>query len=279
MSTHLKVILWLSMIVGFIFGYAGLVIPGQTAILETPRPDTYQFQRLHIFLFNLVSAGAILLYFTEERLKLTWRGWIYLLASFVFSIAAFLNRYMLAALLAVLLAVIVEAIRIKRFAFLPVEFFTRSVPLTRKFHHAAVLCLSLGLLICAGVMIDNQYLHLLNLSYLILDDFFLGFSFPISLATFAVMFSIAPDDPRSLISALREASFWIITIGVIVFFVFIILGILVAEIVIAAVLLLDVLLIYYLFRLDLRDRGEPAELLTSGMMLHISRRKKCTLTE
>lgn len=266
MSARLKVILWLLMVAGFIFGYAGLVIPGQTAILETPRPDTFQFQRLHIFLFNLVSGGAVLLYFTEEHRKLTWRGWTYLLASLVFSIVAFLNQYMLAALLAVLLAVIVEAIRIEKFAFLPVDFFTRSVPLTRRFHHAAVLCLSLGLLICAGVMIDNQYLHLLNLPYLILDDFFLGFSFPLSLVTFAVMFSMARDDPRSLISVLREASFWIVTIGVIVFFVFIVLEILVAELVIATVLLLDALLIFYLFRLDLRDRGEPAEFLTSGMV-------------
>lgn len=266
MNTHLRVILWCLMTAGFIFGYAGLILPGQTAILETPRPGEYQYQRLHVFLFNLVAGGTVLLYFTEGKRGLSWRAWTYLVASLAFSILAFLNQYLPAISLAVLLAVIVESVRVERFTFSPSDFFKFSVPVARKFHHAAVLCLSIGLLICAAVMLDNQYLHLLNLPLLLLDDFFLGFSFPLSLVTFGVMFSLTGENSRAPTQFLRDASFWIVTAGVIIFFVFIVLGILAAELITAIVLLLDVLLIFYLFRTDLRRLDESEEFLTSGMV-------------
>lgn len=266
MSKQLKVILWCLIIAGFIFGYAGLVLPGQTAILETPRPGEYQYQRLHIFLFNLVAGGTLLLHFTEGKRKLSWRAWTYLATSFAFSILAFLNQYLPAILLAVLLAVIVESIRVERFTFFPSDFFKFSVPVARKFHHAAVLCLSIGLLISAAVMLDNQYLHILNLPLLLLDDFFLGFSFPLSLVTFSVMFSLTGEELRAPMRVLRDASFWIVTVGVIVFFGFIIFGILVAELIIAIILLLDALLIFYLFRTDLKRLDNVEEFLTSGLV-------------
>ncbi|MGD8731605.1 MAG: hypothetical protein PVH92_06990, partial [Anaerolineales bacterium] len=148
--------------------------------METPRQGTFQFQRLHIFFFNLVCGGTVLLYFTQDRQKLTWQVLVFLIGSLAFSIAAFLNLYLVASIFCIMLAFVVETVRVRIFSFFPVEFFDNSVPLSRKFHHAALLCLSLGLLICAGVMIDTQYVHLLNDPYLILDDFFLGFSFPIS---------------------------------------------------------------------------------------------------
>jgi hypothetical protein len=269
MNSRLKMILWCLVTAGFIFGYAGLILPGQAAILETPRPGSYQFQRLHIFLFNLVTGGTVLLYFLEGKRELSWRARVYLVASLAFSIVAFLNQYLPAILLAVLLAVIVESVRIERFAFLPVDFFKPSVPVSRKFHHAAVLCLSIGLLICATVMLNNQYLHLLNLPLLLLDDFFLGFSFPISLVTFGVIFSLIDEKPRGVTWLLREASFWIVTVGVIIFFVFIILGVMAGELVSAVVLLVDVLLIFYLFRTDLKSLDEPGEFLVSGMVFLI----------
>jgi hypothetical protein len=269
MNSRLKMILWCLVTAGFIFGYAGLILPGQAAILETPRPGSYQFQRLHIFLFNLVTGGTVLLYFLEGKRELSWRARVYLVASLAFSIVAFLNQYLPAILLAVLLAVIVESVRIERFAFLPVDFFKPSVPVSRKFHHAAVLCLSIGLLICAAVMLNNQYLHLLNLPLLLLDDFFLGFSFPISLVTFGVIFSLIDEKPRGVTWLLREASFWIVTVGVIIFFVFIIFGVMAGELVSAVVLLVDVLLIFYLFRTDLKSLDEPGEFLVSGMVFLI----------
>jgi hypothetical protein len=269
MTIRFKAVIWVLIITGFVFGYAGYFVPGQTAILETPRQDTFQFQRLHVFFFNLVCGGTVLLYFTEGKYNLTWRGLIFLLGSLAFSIAAFLNRYLVASVLSLLLALVVDTIRTSRFSFFPTEFFDNSVSLSRKFHHAAVLCLSLGFLICAGVMIDNQYIHILNLPYLILDDFFLGFSFPISLATFAVIFSMAPDARSSLWPALGSATFWITTVGVIIFFVFIILALLIAEFIIATVLLLDVLILYYLFRMGSWDKTQEKRFLTSGMLFLI----------
>jgi hypothetical protein len=262
-------IFWCLVTAGFIFGYAGLILPGQTAILETPRPGSFQYQRLHIFLFNLVTGGTVLLYFLEGKRQMSWRVWSFLAASLVFSVTAFLNWYLPAVLVAVFLAVIVESIRIERFAFLPVDFFKPSVPVSRKFQHAAVLCLSIGLLICATVMLDNQYLHFLNLPLLLLDDFFLGFSFPISLVTFGVMFSLINEKLGGLTWLLREASFWIVTVGVIIFFVFIVLGIVTAEVICAVVLLLDAILIFYLFRTDLKSLDEPGEFLVSGMVFLI----------
>lgn len=265
MSTRLKVILWVLMTAGFIFGYAGLILPGQTAILETPRPGTFQFQRLHIFLFNLVCGGTLLLNYTRDEHNLSRQDWLYLIVSLAFSVVAFFNRYLVAALLAIVLAILVESVRIKLFGFLPTELFRLKVPLARRFHHSAILCLSLGLLISAGVILDDAYLHFLNLRGLLLDDFFLGFSFPLSLVTFSIIFSLVRDDVPKWILAARESSFWIVTVGVILFFVAIILSVVAAELAFATLLLLDVVLIFYLFRLDLVDRKEPAGFLTSGM--------------
>jgi hypothetical protein len=265
-----KTIIWILIVAGFIFGYAGFMVPGQSAIIETPREDTFQFQRLHVFFFNLVSGGTILLYFTEGKSRLTRRGWIFFAGSLLFSIAAFLNLYLIASVFSLFLAFVVESIRIRKFSFFPSDFFKSSVPLSSKFHHAAILCLSLGLLICTGVMLDNQIFHVLNLPYLILDDFYLGFSFPISLATFAMIFSMTQDIRRSLLSVLGIASFWIVTLGVIIFFVFIILGIPIAEFIVATVLLIDVLIVYYIFRASTWGRVEEKRFLTSGMVFLVT---------
>ena len=116
-------------------------------------------------------------------------------------------------------------------------------------------------------MLENHYLHLLHLSRLLLDDFFLGFSFPISLMTFSIMFSLDSDDQRLWVRLARASSFWIVTVGVIIFFVVIIAGILPLEFLATIVLLLDVILVFYLFKLDLRSIDEPEEFLISGMLL------------
>ena len=269
MTTHLKMLLWCLITAGFIFGYAGLVLPNQTAVLETPRPDSYQFQRLHIFLFNLVSGGTVLLYFTQQQPRLSLRLRLYILGSIVFSLAAFLNIYAIAIGLAIMLALVVESVRIEKFTFWPIDFFAFSKPVSQKFHHAALLCLSLGLLISAGVMLENNYLHLLHLSHLLLDDFFLGFSFPLSLIAFSIMFSLDSDDQRLWVKIARGSSFWIVTVGVIVFFVFIIAGLLPLEFLATTALLIDVFLIFYLFKLDLKSIGEPEGFLISGMIFLI----------
>jgi len=265
MSKALKILLWLLLSLGFVFGFAGLVFPNQSPLVETPPLDVYQFQRLHIFLFNLVVGGTVLLYFTEGRSKLTWRSGIFLLVSLAFSLAAFFNQYLLATFLAVGLAVIVEIVRIHQFSFFPRDFFKNTVPVARKFHQAALLCLSLGLLIAAFVMVNNQYFHWINQPALILDDFFLGFSFPISLMTFSVMFSLAKEDTDKRIRFLREISFWVINLGVIIFFLFIILQVFAMQVVVASLLFADVLLVFFLFRHDSRPI-EQENYLVSGIL-------------
>lgn len=265
MSTKLRITLLILMVASFTFGFAGLVLPNQTALLETPRAGEFQFQRLHIFLFNLVAGGTVLLWFTEGKNKLSQLAAAYLALSLVFSLAAFLDQYGLAILLAIVLVVIVESIRIQRFSFFPFDFFTLKISVAKKFHHAALLCLSLGLLISAGVMLNNQYLHLLDFLNLLLDDFFLGFSFPLSLMTFAVIFALMKEPNNQRIRVLQEASFWIVTLGVIIFFVFIILGIFTAELIISLILLGDVLLVFYLFQRNIGDL-EQDQFLTSGMV-------------
>lgn len=217
-----------------------------------------------------MCGGTILLYFTQDRQRITWQVLVFLIGSLAFSITAFLNLYLLASILCLVLALVVETVRVGKFSLFPIEFFENSVPLSDKFHQAAILCLSLGLLICAGVMIDTQYIHLINNPYLILDDFFLGFSFPISLATFAVIFSMTRDLRRPLLPLLGVASFWIVTVGVIIFFVLIILAIWIAEFITSAVLLFDVLLLYYLFRVGTWGGAEDRGFLTSGMVFLIT---------
>jgi hypothetical protein len=137
----------------------------------------------------------------------------------------------------------------------------------RKFHQAALLCLSLGLLIAAFVMLNNQFLFLINQPALILDDFFLGFSFPISLMTFAVMFSLARDDPDPRVRFFREVSFWVINLGVILFFIFIIFQIFIMQVVAAVVLFGDVLLVFFLFKHDSRRLAQENYLFSGILFL------------
>jgi len=249
---------------GFVCGFAGLWLPGQSALLEAPRSGRFQLQRLHVFLFNLVAGGTILMWFTEGKRVVSWRAMVYLVLALLFSLVTFLNHYTLAIVLAVTLAVIVELVRINRFSFVPTEIFQSEVPVAHKFHHAAVLCLSLGLLICAGVMINRRFLHLCPSLDLLLDDFFLGFSFPLSLISFAVMFALSDEKNSGPLRWIGEASFWVVTVGVIVFFVCIIMESFIGELASSFVLLADVIVIFSLFQTN-RRHLEQTEFLVSGM--------------
>ncbi|MEW6716972.1 MAG: hypothetical protein AB1345_05690 [Chloroflexota bacterium] len=269
MSKPLKVVLWVLIVAGFVFGYAGFIFPDQSPFVHTPPQARYQFQRLHIFLFNLVSGGTILIYFTEGQGRLSRRGWLFLAFSLICSVAAFLDEFVWAILAAVVMVGIVESVRVRFFPRIPLDFFKFSTPVSCKFHYAAVLCLSIGLLLSATVMVNNQYLHLIDLPTLILNNFFLGFSFPLSLITFAVMFSMMHEDTGRWSQILREASFWIVTVGVIVFFVVILLKIFVAELFMAFLLLADVLLIFTLFMRESRHLYQEA-FFTSGLVFLVA---------
>ena len=90
----------------------------------------------------------------------------------------FLEMYIPAMAASVILALIVESIRMKKFSVFPWGFVRKNEPVSAKFHQASLLCLSLGLLISTAVILNNQYMHWIYLPKLTLNVFFLGFSFP-----------------------------------------------------------------------------------------------------
>ncbi len=53
-------------------------------------PDfKYDFDRLHIFLFNLCSGGSILLYFASEEKKFSPKIYVYFALSLAYALTAF----------------------------------------------------------------------------------------------------------------------------------------------------------------------------------------------
>ena len=256
MNRITKSVLIVTMTTALMFGFLSLFIPG------------YNFERLHIFLFNLCSGGSIILIHTEGNKTFTARTAAFYLLSVAYAFLAFFHLYLYAVTAAVILCLLVETIRAGRFSWFPVEFFSRSVPVNEKFHQASLLCLSLGLIISALVICNQQYWHLVSSPKLILDIFFLGFSFPVSLITMSVMFGMMQEDGFSWIPASREFSFWTVNLGVILFFAFILLQLIIAELAISLVLAVTVVIIFYVY-LKLGMRRQAKNFLASGMVFLI----------
>jgi hypothetical protein len=247
----------LLMFTALFFGFLHLFIPGSSL---------YNFERLHIFLFNLCSGGTVLLYFTEGHRKFTLKTSVFLVLSLVFAVLAFLKLYLYAIFLAFTLAVLVDSVRIKTFSIFPKNFFDAKAPVSEKFHQASLLCLSMGLLISGLVILNNEYLKLFYFKKLQLDTFFLGFSFPISLITLSLIFSFMKEQqPFSrLILRLQNMGFWNVNLGVIIFFIFILFEKLIPQLVVTTILFFSVVLIYFLYK-DLGLRVQQKSFLTSGM--------------
>lgn len=236
MSVTLKTILGSMIAVALAFGFFHHIIPD----------SAYDFERLHIFFFNLGAGGCILLHFARRMEGKSHILYAWLIFSSAYAIAAFFEAYELTMALSVPLFALAETTRIRRFSFLPLGFFRRGAA-SDKFLHAALLCLSCGLVISSFVILNNEFLHWFYRPKLTIDVFFLGFSFPLSLLTFSVMFSFMKPAKNRTIAVSEEFSFWSVTLGVIVFFVFIIFEQLIVEIIIASTLLVSVCLIYWLF--------------------------------
>ncbi len=211
-------------------------------------PALYNFERLHIFLFNLCSGGTLLIYFTEGGSDLSRRAVLFLVLAIGFALCAFLQWYLPAMVIPLALAKLVEDVRIEHFGSrLPRALFSSHEQVARKFHQAALLCLSLGLLFSSPVILNSVYLKWITLDKLKLDTFFLGFSFPISLISMSVIFSLMREETLRLTALLKEAAFWIINLGVIVFFLFILAGLFLSQVVISTLLFLTVAFILYLY--------------------------------
>jgi hypothetical protein len=223
------------------------------------------FDRLHIFLFNLCSGGTLVLYYTENLRRLTIRSGLFLSISLLYAVLAFLEYYPATVTCSVILFAIVESVRIRRFSFFPRNFFDAKAPVSEKFNQASLLCLSLGLLISSAVIINNEYLKIITIPKLKLDTFFLGFSFPLSLITMSVMFAIMKPDRKSMGIFVRNLCFWTVNLGVIIFFLFILMEKLLPQVVVTSLLFAAVVTILYLFMNNV-SHVQQKNFLTSGMI-------------
>ena len=255
MSLKLRAMLTICMVTALFFGFLHLFVPNGSL---------YNFERLHIFLFNLVSGGTILIHFSEGGRRLSWRAVCFAGLSLGYALLAFKKIYLPAMAIAFVLALIVDSVRIRLFSVFPANFFDGQASVAAKFHQAALLCLSLGLVISGLVILNNEFLHLIHLEKLKLDTFFLGFSFPLSLITMSVMFSLMKKDVSLVVKRLKNLGFWNVNLGVIVFFLFILSEMLIPQLVVTAVLFFSVVLIFLLFE-NLGVRVQQKYFLTSGI--------------
>jgi hypothetical protein len=229
-------------------------------------PERMNFERLHIFLFNLCSGGTLLIYFTEDTRRLSTKGLTFLLFSLSFAFCAFMGWYSPTLVIPLLLAAIIESVRVKHFGYcIPKALFSRQEPTSRKFHQASLLCLSLGLIISSPAILNSEFGHWVTLEKLKLDTFFLGFSFPISLISMSVIFGLMKHHTEPLTGYLKEFSFWVINLGVIIFFLFILASWFVPQVAIASILFLTVSLVLYLYYHQGINTQQKA-FLTSGIL-------------
>ncbi|MGI6657591.1 MAG: hypothetical protein ACOX5Z_12400 [Desulfobulbus sp.] len=239
MSTNLKRILWLMMTTALTCGFLHHVVA----------PEQINFERLHIFLFNLCSGGTLLVYYTEGEKHLTPRGRLFLVLAVAFALCAFLHWYAAAICLALALAWVVEQVRVRHFGrIFPVALFTAREQVNCKFHQAALLCLSIALAMSAVVMLNSAFLHWWQIEKLKLDTFFLGFSFPVSLISMSVIFNLMRRAGTVTAKLIKEAAFWTINLGVIIFFLFILADMFRAQVFIATTLFVAVACVFLLYR-------------------------------
>ena len=146
MNIKLKILFSFLMITALIFGFIQVYFPS----------ESYNFERLHIFLFNLCSGGTILLYYTQGRLKVSTTVKLFFAGSLIYAFSAFFKVYPVTILISGLLFVLVEKIRIEKFSFFPIHFFKSKVSVSEKFHQASLLCLSMGIIMASVVILNNE---------------------------------------------------------------------------------------------------------------------------
>ena len=255
MSAYLKLLMWGMMTTALACGFLHHLVP----------PHILNFERLHIFLFNLCSGGTILIHFTEGNRTLSRRGQLFLALALAFALCAFFRWYLPTLLIPLLLAVIVERVRVDHFGrCMPVALFSRGESTSRKFHQAALLCLSLGLVIASLAIFNSEYAHWFTLEKFKLDTFFLGFSFPLSLISMSAIFSLMKRHEAPPVFYLKELCFWVINLGVIIFFLFILANLFLPQVAIATTLFLAVALILFLYWQQ-GERSQQKAFLTSGI--------------
>ena len=254
MNIKLKILFSFLMITALVFGFIHVYFPA----------DNYSFERLHIFLFNLCTGGTILLYYTQGRMKVSKTVSFFFLGSLIYAFSAFFKIYPITILVSVPLFVLVEKIRIKKFSLLPLGFFKPKEPVSQKFHQASLLCLSIGIVMAGLVILNNEYFKFVTMEKLTLNTFFLGFSFPLSLITLSLVFSMLKKIEVSSVKVVMEVCFWTITLGVSIFFVFILFEKFIPQIFVTFALFMAVVTVFYLYS-KFADKIQQKLFLTSGI--------------
>jgi hypothetical protein len=254
MTFRLKLLFSLLMITALAFGFIHVYYPAQN----------YSFERLHIFLFNLCTGGSILLYYTQGRTQVSNTVRLFFIGSLLYAFSAFFEWYPMTILVSVVLFILVEKVRIQNFRFFPIDFFTPSVSVSEKFHHASLLCLSIGIAMASLVILNNEYLFYVSMKKLTLNTFFLGFSFPLSLVTLSLVFGMLRRIEGTQSKMWMELCFWIITVGVIVFFIFILFERFIPQIFVTSALFMAVVTVFYLYAKFAEDIQQKL-FLTSGI--------------
>ena len=254
MNTRLKLLFSILMITALALGFIHIYFPSQE----------YSFERLHIFLFNLCSGGTILLYYTQRQQRMSKTVRLFFLFSLLYAFSAFFKWYPLTIALSAVLFLLVEKVRIAKFSLVPIQFFQARVAVSDKFHQASLLCLSIGIAMASIIIVNNEYTHWVHMEKLTLNTFFLGYSFPLSLITLSLIFSMLKKIEGAERKIIMEICFWTITLGVIIFFVFILFEQFIPQVFITAALftaVVMVFLLYYIFA----DRIQQKLFLTSGI--------------
>ncbi len=254
MNTRLKLLFSFLMITALAFGFIHIYFP----------MENYSFERLHVFLFNLCSGGTILLYYTQRRQEMSKTVQLFFMFSIVYAFSAFLKWYPLTLAVSAVLFVLVEKVRIQAFSLVPVQFFQSRVPVSEEFHQASLWCLSIGVAMASLVIINNEYTHWVQMEKLTLNTFFLGYSFPLSLVTLSLIFSMLKKIEGADRKIIMEVCFWTITLGVIVFFVFILFERFIPQVFVTAALFTAVVMVFLLYY-TFAEKIQQKLFLTSGI--------------
>ncbi|MDK2791209.1 MAG: hypothetical protein PWQ25_72 [Deferribacteres bacterium] len=257
MNIQTRILFFITFTMALMFGFMHLIVP------------EHNFERLHIFLFNLCSGGSIIIYFTEDKHKMSLKNKIFFLLTFLYAFLSYFRQYLLAIIISLILVIIVESVRIKKFSFFPGDFFTTKVPTFDKFHHASLLCLSLALLLSTFAIFNHEYVKLLPFEKFELNTFFLGFSFPVSLITLSMVFKMMHRAKSMMGRYTKITIFWVINLGVIIFFIFILFESAILELVISLILVVAVLTTLVLY-INLGIKEQQKAFLTSGICFLIA---------
>lgn len=254
MNTQLKLLFSFLMIIALVFGFINIYFP----------MENYSFERLHIFLFNLCTGGTILLNYTQRQPRVSKTVRVFFFFSLIYAFSAFFKWYPVTLLVSLGLCYVVEKVRIQRFSLVPLQFFRKDVTVSEKFHHASLWCLSIGIGMASLVIINNEYTHWVHMEKLTLNTFFLGYSFPLSLITLSLVFAMLKQIEGTGRKMVMEICFWTITLGVIIFFIFILFERFVPQIFVTSALFLAVVTVFYLYY-TFAEKIQQKLFLTSGI--------------